>query len=139
MHLPLGIAVGLIIAAASGQARADATLLHCTMQDAAGLATGGVIEKVGPPEALGKLLWGDFVVDLSTGAVHQGSYKPRMYTVIQAGGGSNDTVLMPVSPGPIDPALAATDFLRVRQWSTRPLFVAFDLDVMVTGICDPVL
>lgn len=90
------------------------------------------------PEAAGaKMLWQDFTVDLATGAVRRlGSLSE--FSVVQIGDAENDTVL--VLNG-IDgrPSLrnATSDFLRVRHWDgmSLPVFLAYSLSSVVTGIC----
>jgi hypothetical protein len=122
----------------SAPALASSSLLHCTLSDVAGLANDGRLE-ADEYRGIAKLSWGDFTVDLATGAIRRGDFLV-VWKVIQEGSTANDTILTPDSSSWPDRALlnAATDFLRVREWPDhpKPVFLAFDLSWVATGTCE---
>src|SRR4051794_22161951 len=55
----------------------------------------------------------NIIVDTATGAMRFGDNNPQAWKIVQKGGPTDDFVAVPH----LDPAIAATDFIRVRAWT----------------------
>jgi hypothetical protein len=76
------------------------------------------------------------IVDTATGAIRFGDDDPQSWSVVQEGGPVSDFVAVPRP----DPAVAATDFIRLRAWREMKtaLFIKYGLSMVITGVCEPI-
>ena len=105
---------------------AAASLLRCQAKDAINLQDDGTLARDRMAEASKA---DSYIVDLATGMVRQIGIRPVQWIVASEGDEKNDTVLVRVTSSKsnaatdfsrADLSYAATDFIRIRQWTLGP-------------------
>jgi hypothetical protein len=131
LTLNLGVALG----------RDDASKTYrCTAKDAVSLQNNGTVDRDSIAKTHRKNLDG-IIINTLTGAITYASGSRDIWRVVQEGNSANDHVLIPrifFQEANKAAATAATDFIRVRAWSSQPqaTFMAFSLSILVTGTCE---
>src|SRR5262249_43614403 len=116
-------------------------LYRCISKDAVVLQDNGSLGRYTASEFSRKLYDG-IVIDTLTGAITWAgaSGTRQLWRVVGKGGDYNDHILIPEPPfSGLDLApIAATDFIRVRDWAQNKqvTFLAFALSTLVTGTCE---
>ena len=130
----------LNVTIALGQNDAGKTY-RCTAKDAVSLQDNGTLGKAG---AETRRKFDGIIIDTLTGAITYASGSREIWDVVQEGNSANDHVLIPRDFIRRDAkevaAAAATDFIRVRAWTSEPQvkFMAFELSTLVAGTCEVV-
>jgi hypothetical protein len=135
--------VGLVVAIISsspfafgGQQTTSGTY-RCAAKDAVTLQHNGVLGRDGDSESQRKF-WDGVIVDTRTGAMTLLDSGRIIWSIVQRGSDAYDHVLVPKtdSVGGRAEAKAATDFFRLRAWSSQVTFIAFNLSTLVSGTCE---
>jgi hypothetical protein len=129
------------LGAAFGQT--DAKTYRCTLKDIASLKDDGTLKD---SDNYYRKRFDRTIIDTLTGAITFADGNREIWRVIQKGSGANDHVLVPRASDFYEPTVeeafetAATDFIRVRAWSSDPQvkFIAFGLSTLVSGTCEVV-
>lgn len=122
------------------------TLLRCSVNDAVSLQDDGSLSR--DDNAARTARGDDYIVDLTTGAVRlclrAEDYCESLtapWIVVNRGNSANDAVLVPPGPSGEEYELswAATDFIRIRQWTGHGaiLFLRYSLSTLASGTCGP--
>ena len=139
-------------------AQSAESMLRCTAVTAFGLTEEGSLEATEGAKAQFNVAW---MVDPSTGVVlvinHHDVLARFNYTVVQPGGGRNDTVLVLLGHRENAPSFghkdnpekyrndladAATGFMRIRRWSNAIppskaiRFIRYDSNTVTSGTCE---
>src|SRR5205809_900631 len=104
-----------------------AGLYRCHAKDAVSLEDDGTLGRDKATEFWRKMSE-NIIVDTATGAIRYGD-NLQTWNVVQKGGPASDFVAVPS----LNPAQAATDFLRLRAWKEMKtvLFVRYGLSMMI--------
>jgi hypothetical protein len=135
--MPVLCAVGFVFVA--GPAFAGHATYRCSVKDVVRLLDNG---QLGEAEEHYRRDIDGFIVDTLTGAISYSIGIRDIWRIVQNGGVANDYVLVPTSAFSDDVIsagrAAATDFLRIRAWNTKPqvTFIRFGLSVLWTGTCE---
>lgn len=121
----------------SYSAFASSDLLRCSAIDSVAMTSDGQITAEGGTANFGRWAYGEFIIDLSTGAFRRQGTKALSYVMMQRGDAGNDWVFAPTEFA----ANVGLETLRIRAWSTEPAvtFIAHMMDALITGKCEPVL
>ena len=118
----------------AGASSVPSALYQCIAKDAVSLKGDGTL---GRDSATGP--WrkqnDNIIVDTTTGAMRFGDAKSETWKIVQKGDPKNDFVAAPH----LDPAVAVTDFIRIRAWAQlrTVLFMRYGLSMVITGTCKP--
>ena len=120
----------------SYSASASSDLLRCSAIDSVAMTSDGRITSEGGTSNFGRWAYGEFIIDLSTGAFRRSGGEAALWIMMQRGDGANDWVFAPTQFA----ANAGLETLRIRAWTTEDAvtFIAHMMDAMITGKCAPV-
>lgn len=120
-------------------------IYRCIAKDAVTLQDDGSLGGRESSRKSHSFYFSPFMIDTLTGAISYSGGKRVIWRIIQKGNSENDHVL--TDPPAFDTrepekalADAATDFIRVRDWPSKPrvTFLAFALSTFVSGTCEVV-
>lgn len=146
-------AAACVTVVASTSAPAADTLLRCTLLSQVDFAdTGRLVAQPVDNPGTRRLLEisagqpAQFIVDITTGAVHGVPLIEGIWKIIQPGGGGNDTILT-LDRRPLQLTDAINDYIRIRAWSndygqgappSPTRFLWMRLTTAYSGTCIPV-
>ncbi len=136
-------AMAVLLAVGNAAFAQEHKTYRCKVVDVVSWGDDGRLRLDSNPKGLDRGIYDGVIIDTLTGAVTYRDGRRELWSVIKRGDDDNDYMLTntPVRSGRSfrgGHVGAATEFIRIRTWGGKPVFLAFVFSRFASGPCEVV-